>query len=306
MTAPGFLVVVYQFGKVASTALVKTLNKCEGVDAYQSHFLGNDALQRMIPNATNPNTSPYFRQHVIGQLNNNVELTHKVHRAMNGCDDRRLIVLSLSREPLDWFRSCIQQDILGYKDDLLAYSLRNAQCSDVPSINRGLIEILNDIVSVLDRFGGAQNAIDKLEIGSNNAMVQDQEGLESDFLRRMFLLSLRPLVWFDEHFSRCFKVRLADFECRNEYWKKSVDGASFVVMRYEDLDRGFAKAMLDLKVPIQGDRLLRANVSKDKPHAAEVRMAFSDDVAGRLRGLLLRSNYATHFGYCASPEMCLM
>ena len=47
---PGLLpvtlnVIVYQYGKVASTSLVTTFIKMRGVSAHQCHFFGEDALQ---------------------------------------------------------------------------------------------------------------------------------------------------------------------------------------------------------------------------------------------------------------------
>ena len=65
MTEEKELVIVYQFGKVASTSLVNALNKCPRIEAHQSHFLGESALQRIIPIAVGRGTSAYFHEHLM-------------------------------------------------------------------------------------------------------------------------------------------------------------------------------------------------------------------------------------------------
>ena len=40
-------VIVYQYGKVASTSLVTTFIKMRGVSAHQCYFFGEDALQAL-------------------------------------------------------------------------------------------------------------------------------------------------------------------------------------------------------------------------------------------------------------------
>ena len=295
MTGSDNLIVVYQFGKVASTAIVKSLNDCEGVQAHQCHFLGNDALQRIIPNATNSRTSAYFRKHTVGQLIQNLELTYLVNMAVNGSDGQRLIVVSLSREPLDWLRSCVQQDIEGYKDDLLAFS--NERFPGEASIELGLRGVIDCLCGVLSRFGSAQNAIDTLGIGSSKTACGVRDEIQDDFVRKMFLLALRPLVWFDEHFSKCFDVQLCEFSKQGAYWLKETKPSTFVLLRYEDLEDVFPAAMQRVGVPFEEKRLCRANESKNKPFADEIQRAFQGEEAVELRAQLLQSNYAAHFGY---------
>lgn len=61
----GRFVVVYQFGKVASTALVATLNEQTGIEAVQSHFLGEPALRSTLGARLNPAQGEYFVFHQL-------------------------------------------------------------------------------------------------------------------------------------------------------------------------------------------------------------------------------------------------
>lgn len=287
-----FLVVVYQFGKVASTALVNSLNTNKSVAAHQSHFLGEDALQRIIPNIVDAKVGAYFRQHMIGQLVNNLELTHQVNTCLKGQSDRKLVVISLSREPIDWFRSCIQQDIEGYLEDILSYDSDR----DASTVQGGLEQILIDLNTFLDLHGGAQKIVDVIRDNKTGSLFQGNDVLHKDIGRRMLLLAMRPLVWFDDHFARCFDFGLEDIPPNGDHWLRQAENGSFLVLRYEDIEAEFPKAMRSVDVPFKGP-LCHANSSVDKPWAQEIRGAFEGDVAAELRQRILQSDYAQHFRY---------
>ena len=290
-----YLVVVYQFGKVASTALVNSLNTNKSVTAHQSHFLGEDALQRIIPNIVDVKVGTYFRQHMIGQLVNNLELTHQVNTCLKGQSDQKLVVISLSREPIDWFRSCIQQDIEGYLDDIRTYH------SDAPTVQGGLERILSDLNAFIDLRGGVQNIVDVIRDNKTGSLFQGNDTLHKDIGRRMLLLAMRPLVWFDDHFARCFDFGLEGIPAQGDHWLRKADNGSFLVLRYEDIEAEFPKAMDSVGVPFKGP-LCHANSSMDKPWASEIRGAFEGDIAATLRQRILQSDYAHHFRYDAESK----
>ena len=106
-------IVVYQFGKVGSTALVQALNGLPETDCIQSHFLGVDALREVVPQMVNPRLSDYFFRHLSGQFARNIETTRRMNAIKSGLLDEHLITLTLSRNPVEWMRSAITQDING-------------------------------------------------------------------------------------------------------------------------------------------------------------------------------------------------
>ena len=60
--------VVYQYGKVASTSIVKSLNKINDVKAVQTHFLGMCEFIEVLDLVLDPYESEYFTYHRQGQL----------------------------------------------------------------------------------------------------------------------------------------------------------------------------------------------------------------------------------------------
>jgi len=116
-------VIIYQYGKVASTSLTETLNRMSNVDAYQSHFFGEDAFRATITRLCNADTNDYFFEHSLGQLNENLKAYQLYHQKDRAGGDR-CIVLTVAREPFDWFRSSFVQEIEGHIP-ALSLSLRD-------------------------------------------------------------------------------------------------------------------------------------------------------------------------------------
>ena len=105
--------IVYQYGKVASTSLVETLNSMRHVRAHQCHFFGVEAFQATIARLCNPHTNDYFFKHSLGQLTENVRAYREYHRT-DRADGERFVVVTVAREPFDWFQSAVLQEIEGH------------------------------------------------------------------------------------------------------------------------------------------------------------------------------------------------
>lgn len=292
------LVIVYQFGKVASTSLVKCLNRIDGVEAVQCHFLGESALSRIIPIAVDKATSPYFHEHLAGQLAANVALTYRMNRIHVEAKGDRLKIISLSRHPLDWLRSCIQQDIVGYAPDLRAYGGKKEDPGndEGAALQAGLARVLADVAALMDAFGGIAQVTDVFLSQGGKEMMRDHAPVPDQIVRRFFFLALRPLVWFEEHFRACFGFGLDSMIEENGFWHTHQAGLQFLLLRYEDLHKKLMPAMHMIDVPIEGP-LERENTSDVKPFAAEITAAFSSPGAMALQAHLLQSGYAKHFGY---------
>lgn len=294
------LVIVYQFGKVASTSLVRTLGQQQSLDVHQCHFLGESALQRIVPIAVGRSTSPYFHEHLSGQLNANVALTYKMNRVLSGEGAENLKVISLAREPLDWFRSSILQDISGYRAEICAFAktheLTGADDSD--GVSAGLVGILDKICEMLERLGGTRETVASYHrLGGQGMLNQSGEEVEP-IVRRLFLLALRPLTWFQEHFRPCFEIGLDAFGRKSGFWAAHGHRADFIILRYENLTETLPAALADIGLDA-GIPLTRDNVSRTKPFAKDVATAFDTSAGDKLRGRLLMSDYATFFGYDA-------
>lgn len=290
------LAIVYQFGKVASTSIVEALNTVPNVEAHQCHFLGEDALRKSISTATDSHLSAYFRKHVVGQLFANLDLTYRVNRIRDGQDPGDLKIISLSREPMDWLRSCIQQDIEGYREEILAFSERHAPHGEAPTIVHGLTHILQCVGDFMDSKGGIDKVISAFRGPEKQTFFADDALADAEIVRRTLMLTLRPLLWFEDHFKTCFKLSLCDFARMEQFWLAERKPITFLILRYEDIDRCLVPALTAAKVELTTD-LCRANSSQTKPFAAEIQAAFHTTEADTLKAHVLQSDYATFFGY---------
>lgn len=299
------LVIVYQFGKVASTSLVNALNRLESVEAVQCHFLGESALQRIVPIAVDKKTDLYFHEHLSGQLAANVALTYRMNRIAAGEVAGSLKLISLSRHPLSWLRSGIQQDITGYQEEILAFARRSGQGGqdDAQDIQAGLTEILDDICDLIEEFGGMDRTLTAFLNAGGKQMMADLPHQPAAVTRRFFFLALRPMVWFDEHFRACFGFGLGGFEPQRGFWQATQNGMEFLLLRYEDLQDSLIPALASIGVPLD-QPLSHDNVSAAKPFAHAITNAFCAPSAVRLSELMLSSDYSTFFDY-AAPELAV-
>lgn len=292
------LTIVYQFGKVASTSLVNTLKTVPGLDVHQSHFLGESALQRIVPIAVDKSTNAYFHEHLRGQLLANVELTYRMNRVLAGHGTATLKVISLSREPLDWLRSGILQDIAGYRGDLLEFAARDglAGRDEGETIGLALISILAQVTEMIDRKGGMVSTVEEFHaLGGKEMLAPLGPGIDL-IVRKFFFLALRPHTWFKEHFQPCFGIGLGDFAAERGFWVVHRPRADFVLLRYEDLAKNLAPAFEALGFDHVGP-LLRDNVSQSKTFSGTVDHAFASPEAAALRARMRSSRYAQFFGY---------
>lgn len=292
------LLIVYQFGKVASTSIVKSMQDVPGIEAHQSHFLGEYALKRMVSAAVDPTSNDYFHRHTVGQFMTNLDLTFKMNRVLAGHDDRRLVVLSLSREPLDWLRSSIQQDIRGYKEDIFtfAHGAGLACDDDEVMMEAALVAILRDINACLQAKGGFGTVLSTLRDADAETLFAGTPLADAAILRKIFFLAIRPIVWFDEHFKLSCGVDYREMHQEGAIRYEHRDKASYVVLRYEDL-RSNLISTLDLVGIDAPEEIARENLSAEKPYAAQIRAAFASPEAAALRKWMAYTDYARQFGY---------
>lgn len=289
--------VVYQMGKVASTSLVATLAKLPDVTAVQSHFLGLDALRDVLSTVVSSDLDDYFHKHQFGQLVANIKVTHRINRIMDGKSDARLLMVSLTRDPVDWFRSSLVQDMQAYAPQLLAHAARHALPGDSEDdlIRAALTDLLDRFVAILTSRGGIDAHFTKrkqgLGEGFEGSPLQDQPALQ-----HLFRVMLRPYRWLEDHFERATGVMLSDFDQQGYVFTKTTPRADYIVLRYEDIDDAFIPALAALGLQISPP-LERENTSQNKLFAKAARDAFESEAARALSGIASQSHYARRFNY---------
>ncbi|MFQ5623934.1 MAG: hypothetical protein ACE5FS_11120 [Paracoccaceae bacterium] len=289
--------VVYQIGKVASTSIVATLNEIDAVEAVQSHFLGKYSLMESLATLTSEDISDYFFEHQIGQFIENARLTRRIRAIRSGRADERLLVISLTRDPLDWFRSSVVQDMDGHLPNfrVLLDSLGVAYGNDSNAVVIALTRLFNVYAKILHRFDGIDNTVKLLRVSSD--AVFDGSSIENDLQsRRFFYMMLRPFDWFQKHFQNALDIKLEDMSRSDGISRYSDETGDFFIIRYEDLQNATATCLAEIGIKNM-PKLKRENISKDKLFSEETKKAFLSPAAERLNSFFKKSEYSKTFGY---------
>lgn len=290
-------VVVFQYGKVASTALVATLNQVPGVEAVQSHFLGEHAFSQMLPMLVSPNTSDYFFYHQMGQFHQNVQTTRRMAQIQAGKRGEKLVLLSVVRDPWDWFRSAFTQDIQGYLPNLLRLAAQAGlegknELETVQNVVSALLELMSRIV---DLEGGLDRVIGKILGKGFNLNAHSNLSPMSGY-EQFFYLMLRPFIWLDQHFEIVSGTNVRNMDKMDGFWRCETTFSNLIVLKYSDLERAFPEAMASCGITIANPILVR-NTSSEKEFNQEIRQAFQASQSLRLREQFSDTDHARFFNF---------
>ena len=275
-------VIVYQYGKVASTSLVSALNELEEVRAYQCHFLGYEAFQSIVQRLCNPKLDDYFFEHSLGQLAHNIQ-AYRYYLRRNEPNSDPCTILSIAREPFDWFRSSLIQEIEGHLPYLkLSVELNNLDCKNDADV------VLRGVTLFMERLDLTLNAAPTLD----QLTVQVRRGLrdsihfanDDDFEGYLFLLGrfLMPHFWFKTQFPTAMGISLNDMESIGEgLFGSSTSKGPVYLMKFEQMNDAFS---LLLKLEDLGEvKLTRENESQSKPFAEEIRRVLLSNLGESIR-----------------------
>ncbi|MBD3676950.1 MAG: hypothetical protein HUJ27_00940 [Rhodobacteraceae bacterium] len=280
------LVVVYQFGKVASTALTEALNGAPGIRAVQSHFLGEDALKKMLPLLLNGEDSDHFYRHRMGQFQANLELTRQINAIRAGRSPERLVILSLSREPWGWFRSALLQDFAGHLPVLRALAVDRLE-----DLSLGLQRFFDLSADIIAERGGIDPLLDDIRAGRFH--LPNHVGHAG--FGQLFFTLIRPFGWFQDHFEKATGLGLEGFQPQGAVWRAERPRMTCLVVRYEDLGSALGPALHGIGLPELS--LPRRNVGAAKPDAERLGAAFAACNGDVLRTAFRATRYARFFGY---------
>ena len=287
--------IVYQFGKVASTSIVNSLNKLPDTASFQSHFLGCNNFQNAIKRLDDPVLDDYFYHHLEGQLFRNLRLNREVIKFKSGCyPGQKLHFVSVARDPVDYARSALLQDINGYLNSFVVIWGRGDESepqyiqSSVDKLialyqgfleqtDLSLVKDMSPIPGYIDRCG---------YIGERKTL-----------LVQMMQVMHRPLIWFDSQFRNYLGIRVEDMSSEIDgMLYKDLGWCDSYLFKYENLGAGM-KGMLTKIGMGDGFSFSRDNDSALKPYVRELNCCFSDDVKEEILTLQRASSYCQLFGY---------
>ncbi|MEV8468062.1 hypothetical protein AB0T83_14895 [Fluviibacterium sp. DFM31] len=287
--------VVYQFGKVASTSIVAALNLLPDVEAVQSHFMGKQALGQILDSLFAPGMSEYFYFHQRGQLVENIDITRKVTQLRAGLDtDQNLLILSMCRDPMDWFRSALTQDAKAHLETMKTYLAQIGQTvpEDGDAVIRAALPAMLDEISTL--FSTSDTFWD-ISVQSRASAAEIKEGLTPALVLFTYLV-LRPFNWYRTHFQSALGVGIGELSARDGLWLRQDEGETIAVLRYEDMAQQLPGLIAGLGLG-DIDLGVSENRSTGKLHADTIREVLDAYDDSRLREVFARSYYSRFFGY---------
>jgi len=218
------IVIVYQPGKVASTSLVSALNSIADVEPHQCHFLGEEAYTAKIRLFPQGNQGDYFLEHGLGQLAQNIKVESALlNHERNGGDS---YIFSASREPIDWFRSALTQDLHGTIGTITELASFLGQEGKPIACLASLL--LEEIKRILEENPPTQESDIEL------APLEPEYAQYAGFVQQQLAVFFRSLLWFDEHYSVFTGKRITLND--DMIFLASSGKRHYMAMRYEDFD----------------------------------------------------------------------
>lgn len=151
-------VIVFQMGKVASTAIVSSVQQ-HGLKASQCHFLTMESLITLLKKFGDPEMTHFTATHLSGQIQNNVIIHNRIQKQKryhykDEKDSLLLKIITLAREPIGWYLSNLSQNYPEYEKDMEDW----LKCSGIAGSEeitsdkqRVLIEFVNEVIRFFEK-----------------------------------------------------------------------------------------------------------------------------------------------------------
>ena len=276
--------IVYQYGKVGSTSIVDALYSLPDCMDFQSLFLGDAAFQASLQRLMDPGVPDYFFEHSAGQLIKNLRIYR--HFLLRGQGRDKLTVITLAREPFDWFRSSISQDINQHIESLKTMLQKQGMTwrGDEEALQAGMGLVFERLLMAIRHFGSVdETCAAKRFVLRDVIPVADN----ADFQSFMFFLNifLRPHLWFRTHFREVMQIDIRDMEpLPGGLFRSRQDWGNTYLLRYEELANAFPLMLDDLGYG-SAVKLPRENESRKKPFSKQLGHMFATGPALELKAL---------------------
>lgn len=294
-------IIIYQMGKVASSALNHALSQRELV-VEASHFLGAEEVAKVVGELCLPWMDAHFTYHLSGQLVRNMVLTRKINwfREYGAARGRRLKIITLVRDPLDWYAASFIQDFAGYRDGIEAW---RKTCSG-----------LSATVTLPDKVAAFQRAVQERLLvspeellrwtpGQGNYSQDPGEGEGVAALGLLARLMARPLEWFDINFRPVLDVDVyaQPFDMQRGWSVINGEFADVLVLKFECLSE--LTDVIGRFAGVEDLEIARRNVTREKTGADDIKAAIRNAYTDELRHAIYATPYCRHFGYFHAPAV---
>lgn len=249
------VVYIYQMGKVASTAIKNALLR-RRIECYQPHFLSRNAFEQLIKRFEEVDLTDWTAEHLSSQIAENLRLYNRLIKFQNHSPEmpQELKIITLTREPLDWYFSNFAQNFGEYRQDVARFIVETRDIrigsEDADRIYTHVGEFIRSLLEFASSHMSSFSPEESARIGM---MLKDTEfsGMPGNrVLLKHCMILLRPFNWFYMHFDPVFNTRIIDSALANECPSRQLklDYCEILILRYEDLF-GSAIGMLEEFIP---------------------------------------------------------
>ena len=289
-------VIVYQMGKVASAAITSAL-KSRGFDAHQCHLLGEDKLVSQLKNALNPNLTAHEETHTMGQFFQNVELHRlvaKYQRKKFG-PNKRLKIISLVRNPYDWYVSEFIQNFPAYEPGVLRWFAMNFPGEPQGTPLSFKMQKLQEAISSL--AVGVRPEIGSQEFFRSVTILERRKSRGIQMTAKHVRRLCRPHTWFDNFFLSLFKIDIYDYakDINRGHAIAANDYADFLFLKYEMLEN--SSPVFEDFLEIENFGLNKKNVSSKKYASADIRSGIEAARSSDFLSKIGKTKYSCEFDY---------
>ncbi|MDZ7782862.1 MAG: putative capsular polysaccharide synthesis family protein [Halioglobus sp.] len=292
-------ILIFQMGKVASTAIADALRR-EGRSALQAHIASPHRLQGKLEILTSAGVSNGVAHRMYEDYLQELKVTFLLSRKLvsGASEGPPTRVISLTRDPLSWYLSHFAQNYDHYSTLLKRYHENHCDGSGSFSPEETFREIQSCLFDVLMETREAIDSADALPRLMAEADLRDATNVVFSQLNRFLL----PLRWFDEDFLPATGVDVFshDFDRQRGIGQIDLPGLSILLLRYENLLE-LSDSIAEF-VGLQRLRLCHTNVSEDKGLPIDLKSMqdwLKVRIPPELKERIYGTRYARHFGYSA-------
>jgi hypothetical protein len=298
-------VLLFQMGKVASLALEAALID-RGINCFHSHFLGFEKeasrLSRLFQGEPNLRLAAIDLK--LLARHTALNMLTRWYRGNQVAPDRKLKVITLTRDPVTWYVSQLLQHV-GHNPRRLSKWHRDFSGAGAASddVRPPASELLRQVGRLIVESRPSVDLAEARKRGRTLAMAMDPP---QPYIADNFRRALVPLDWFDQEFRPVFDV---DIRALREFAdqglaRRDLGFADVLIVRFEDLAKhmdaivGFV-GLASLELP-------RRNVTAEKPYASQIldaaRVFQATELGIAFQRELRRSDYGRACGYDRSAE----
>jgi hypothetical protein len=289
---------LFQMGKVASTAIQAALIDA-GINCFNAHALRHEdetqRLQRLF--AEKPGSVLARSDLKLLAKHTALHMLVRWYRENKVATDRRLKVLTITRDPVSWYISHILESAGRNPNRLRKW---HRDFSGVPASDSGqaIEELLRQVARLLVEtrpsadLQAARTRGRALAIGMNPPQPYIAEAFDN---------ALLPLCWFDEQITPLFGIDIRTLPelARDGVASRNLDFADVLVLRFEDLKRNTDRIARFADLPALA--VPPRNVTTEKPYAHQIlqgaRRFLQTDLGAAFQHELRNSDYGRACGY---------